>query len=526
MARQKWRLNNLYHIEDKQGRVVPFRMNEAQHQLYASMWYLNVILKARQLGFSTFIAILFLDVSLFNSNTACGIVDATLDDAKKKLKKIELAYRMLPDWIQKARPITQANAFKIEWSNGSRIEVGTSHRGGTFQYLHVSELGKIAAKYPERAREIRTGALNTIQAGQMCFIESTAEGQEGDFFELCDAAEGKMRVGAKLTELDFKFHFFPWWQAKEYELDPQSVVISGDVERYFYKLATDDGIELTARQRAWYVKKLEIQRDDMKREFPSTPREAFEASIEGAIFGPQISKIEELGRIGEFKAVEGVPVHTFWDIGRADYTSIWFAQVLYGPRIRIVGYYQNCFYELPHYAEFCFGTEHARKRFKDISFGAPQVGVYERKGWTIGEAFFPHDVAVTEWGSGRSRIEQAVLAGFKPRKALEMGLHDGINAARATLAVSEFDQHECAEGIKMLRGYRWEWDDVNSRWKTGTPRHGTESHGADAYRTMGTSWREIVPAIVAEPKKIDTRTPTLDEIVKMNERGMGKGRRI
>lgn len=49
-------------------------------------------------------------------------------------------------------------------------------RSGTLNYLHISEYGKICAKFPDKAREIRTGALNTIQAGQIAWIESTAEG--------------------------------------------------------------------------------------------------------------------------------------------------------------------------------------------------------------------------------------------------------------------------------------------------------------------------------------------------------------
>jgi hypothetical protein len=82
-------------------------------------------------------------------------------------------------------------------------------RSGTLQCLHVSEYGQLCAKFPDKAREVRTGALNTVQAGQVVFIESTAEGKEGHFYELCEAAQSKQRIGMPLTSLDFKFHFFP-----------------------------------------------------------------------------------------------------------------------------------------------------------------------------------------------------------------------------------------------------------------------------------------------------------------------------
>jgi hypothetical protein len=509
----KWRLNNLYTIEDKAGCVVRFQMNASQEYLFDNMHFLNVILKARQLGFSTFISIFFLDVSLFNPNRRCGVVDATIDDAKKKLAKMKFAYDHLPYVIKLGMPIKTSNAFKLEFENGSAIEVGTSHRGGTFQYLHVSELGKIAAKYPEKAREIRTGALNTIQAGAIAFIESTAEGQEGDFFELCQTSEAKSVRGDKLSALDFKFHFFAWHQAPEYTLDPEGIVIDVEAQTYFAKLEKQ-GIKLSAGQKAWYVKKAESQRDDMKREYPSTPAEAFEAAIEGAIYGAQMALAESGGRVGWFPAIDGVPVHTFWDIGRRDYTSIWFVQILVG-KVRVVGFYPNCMAELPHYAEYLLGTARVQSAFPEFVFGNPTPGIYAKNKWIEGTAYWPHDGRVKEWGGGRTRLEQGVKAGLKVQIGVEQSLHDGINAGRATIPLCEFDQTGCGEGLKVLKLYKWDWDDARGAWMTGTPRHDTNSHGADAWRNLATTWREVIPDLPPQKKPIAEllRQPTMDELV-------------
>ena len=57
-------------------------------------------------------------------------------------------------------------ADELLFSNNSSIRVGVSMRSGTLQYLHISEYGQVCARFPEKAREIRTGALNTVQAGQ------------------------------------------------------------------------------------------------------------------------------------------------------------------------------------------------------------------------------------------------------------------------------------------------------------------------------------------------------------------------
>lgn len=50
--------------------------------------------------------------------------------------------------------------------------------------LHISEYGKICNKYPDKAREIQTGALNTVAPESEVFIESTAEGNSGYFYDM------------------------------------------------------------------------------------------------------------------------------------------------------------------------------------------------------------------------------------------------------------------------------------------------------------------------------------------------------
>ena len=68
----------------------------------------------------------------------------------------------------------------------------------------------------------------------------------------------------------------------------------------------------------------------MKREYPSTPEEAFEASIEGAYYAEQMAQAELQGRVGPFKALPELPVNTAWDLGVGDATAIWFWQKLQG----------------------------------------------------------------------------------------------------------------------------------------------------------------------------------------------------
>ncbi|MGO7704512.1 terminase, partial [Rhizobium ruizarguesonis] len=89
---------------------------------------------------------------------------------------------------------------------------------------------------------------------------------------------------------------------------PVGVIISDAFAKYFCNLA-DQGITLTDGQKACYVKKAETQLGDMKREYPSTPAEAFEASVEGSYYADQMAVADAEERIGVFPHMDGITVH-------------------------------------------------------------------------------------------------------------------------------------------------------------------------------------------------------------------------
>jgi hypothetical protein len=211
----RWRLSNLYWITDKAGRAVPFEPNPAQLRLLGDLHTLNLILKARQLGFTTLCCLIYLDACVFTPHTRAGVIAHRLEDAKVIFRdKIKFPYDRLDEGIRAAVPAVQDSADTLTFRNNSSIRVSTSMRSGTLQYLHVSEFGKICARAPEKAREIVTGALNTVESGQFVVIESTAEGQEGAFYEMTQRARERALAPGPLTPLDYRFHFFPWWETR------------------------------------------------------------------------------------------------------------------------------------------------------------------------------------------------------------------------------------------------------------------------------------------------------------------------
>lgn len=482
----RWRLSNLYWITDKEGRRTQFQLNWAQEALFNEMHFMNVVLKARQLGFTTFIQLFMLDACLFNTNLRAGTIAHTLADAQAIFRdKVQFPYENLPEQIRKAVPIVKANATELLLGNNSSIRVGTSLRSSTLQYLHISEYGKMCANFPKKAREVRTGALNTVQAGQLVFIESTAEGQEGHFYDICDASQSKARMGVELTALDFKFHFFPWWKSPEYEIESRSVIVPADFEKYFAKLEANSGIVLSPEKRAWYVKKAENQLGDMKREYPSTAQEAFEASVEGAYYADQMAQAESEGRIGVYPYVPGHAVHSISDIGMDDVNSAWLFQVLLG-RVRCIGYFEQTGSGMDGML-----TELEQRR--------------DEYGYVYGTHYMPHDIRVREWTRGGLTRIEIMLAECKARglghvdKVERANVEDRINGTRRMLAKVEFDEAGCSTGVKCLKNYRKEWDEDLGVWKD-KPRHDWASHGADALGGLAMFYQELKPEVVEKKK--------------------------
>lgn len=467
---RRWRLNNLYFITDKEGRRVRFTMNDAQLALFDGMHTQNVILKARQRGFTTFIQLFMLDACVFNSDIRAGTIAHTLPDAQVIFRdKVRFPYDHLPDGIRQVVGVVNDNATELLLSNNSSIRIGTSLRSGTLQYLHVSEYGKICAKYPEKAREVRSGALNTVDKDQVVFVESTAEGQDGHFFELCQAARSRARLGTPLTPMDFKFHFSPWHDDERYTLAPAGIDIPSSFKGYFDKLGRL-GIALSPAQQAWYVKKAEQQQGDMSREFPSTPDEAFEAAIEGAYFSEPLMRMELDRRLTPVPIDPALPVMTAWDLGFNDGNAIWLIQVA-GLEIRFVDYYEANGHGLEHYV----AELNARRA---------------RHGFTFGEHFFHHDVTTCELSNGRSRFETLVGLGVTPTAVPRVrNINDGINASRRLLDRAVIDPVRCERGLKCLRNYRREWDEERGTFRD-RPLHNWASHGADAFRTFAQGFVE------------------------------------
>lgn len=460
-----WRLNHLYKIKDKNGKCVTFKMTPEQLEYFDGMHDRNLILKARQLGFTTEVCIIQLDLAIFHKKE-CALIAHTRPDAERLFRnKTQFAYQRMTDDVKKANPLIKETTSEYVFRNGGSVTVSTSFRGGTLYSLHVSEFGKICAKYPDKAKEIVTGAFEAVPIGGKITLESTAEGRAGYFFDYCQTAENALLQDKLLSNLDWKFFFFSWWKNPDYAIDPVERLPQRLVE-YFNELEAKHGIPTDDRQQAWYHAKEKTLGEDMKREYPSIPAEAFQQSVEGAYYAKQFRWLYENKRIGELPDNSHQLVHTFWDIGVGDSTAIWFVREV-GEEFHVIDYYENSGEGLRHYM----------KVLKDRSY-------------EYGDHWAPHDIDNREFaGDGKSR-KQIAAEGFEIdgqvysirfKVAPKLGVDTGIDSVREILPKCAFDAAKCEQGISHLEGYRKEWDDKRGCWKD-KPLHDFTSHGADAFR--------------------------------------------
>lgn len=488
---KEWRLFSweLYSIKNKAGEKIPFIPNKAQTHYYNNRHTKNIILKARQLGFSTLIDIEALDDVLFNSYFTAGIIADNKDSSDRIFReKVKFAFDNLPDWLRNEYTTKTDRKWEIVFeSNDCAISVDTSFRGWTLQFLHISELGKIANKYPEKAREIQTGALNTLAPTARCDIESTAEGNSGIFYDMCIRSMEWEEKGMELTDMDYKFHFYAWWLDDTYSLNSTEEVRE-ETKEYIRKVKWDSwvqrhypNLQFTDWQLRWYQKKLEEQKDDMQREFPSYPKEAFDLAIKWAYYERELSTTREQKRITKVPYDNRLPVYTHWDIWGAgwwDETAIWFYQ-LFGREVRLIDYWQGSGYGM---------TEAAN------SIVNPRYPNYEAH-------YMPHDINVTEYSTWVARIQTArEHLKWEVHVVPKLSISDGISAVRDLFPNCYFDEDKCYVWLSMLGQYRRAFDEKNGVYHNKPIERHQSKHGSDAFRYLAVSYKLAMEREKPKPK--------------------------
>lgn len=442
---QKWRLTSgIYKIKDKKGNCVPFEPNKPQLELMSEIHGRVIVLKWRQLGITTYYCIFYLDKVLNTPNYSHHIIAQDKETVIKIFKNIiRFAFDNLPQEVRNMYEIRtdKANELSVRLKGigegiWSTISVGTSWRWTTVQSLHVTEFGKVCAKFKQKAEEIVTGAINTVSIDWSVVIESTAEGNEGEFFEYCKIAENKKMSGTKLSALDYAFYFFPRYLEAGYRLSNEDIVITQEFQAYFDRLRIEHGIELDVEQQRRYTKMYETQQDKMKREYPSTSKEAFDVAVQGAYYEAEMNILRRQNRICFVPYDPQLKVNTCWDLWGA-----------WGGNDMVIRYFQ------------VFGEEVRwinRDKLNGIGIIEAIETCVKTKWYQYRYHFGPHDLKVHEQTTAKTRFEAAAQAGvvFHVIDSYSGIIADRIAATKRILKKSWFDSTNCTKWFNELGLYR------------------------------------------------------------------------
>ncbi len=458
LASKLWRLNNLYYIVNKEDQVRLLKLNYAQVEVLKVSHPKTIILKSRQQGISTFKVAEGLDKCIFSDNTQAGIQSYGQSESKKLYKKALFMWDNFDEDIKDLLGIklVSSNAEGLTFNNGSVLKIG-NFRGDTLSNLHVSELAKIAKRFPEKAEELNTGAFEAVSTNSKISIESTAEGKGGLFYDIWCKAELRLAtVGAEaLTPLDFYPVFLSWVNDPDCSMDSYYEATKDDLE-YFSLVETTLDIVLTQAQKNWAAAKRSRLGEKFDQEYPYNPASAFNVSVEGTYYKLQYEALLKDKRVKKLSYNPTWPVYAVFDLGVNDKMAINFVQVIEGVP-KVIQEYSNSGHRIAHYV--------------DIMRAMP---------FPIKLVYLPHDGNVTDLSTGRTRIEEFTRLGCICQLLPKLSIQEGINAARQYLEVVEIDL-DCIDTLRAIQNYRQKFD-KRLQVFLGTPEHDDFSHFADVVR--------------------------------------------
>ncbi|NCB95264.1 MAG: hypothetical protein EOM35_02170 [Negativicutes bacterium] len=461
MTSKLWRLNNLYTIIDKYGALIKFNMNLSQHKVYAaSLKHPRlIILKSRQQGISTLWLVSFFDDACTKSNLSIGLMAQGQDEASTLLTRTKTLWDNLAPQAKRffGINIQTDNTKELGLSNKCSIFVRTSFRSATLQRLHVSEMGKIANNFPEKAAETKTGTLQAIAPSNPAIIESTAEG-DNMFKDMWDAA---ISIVGPLASKDFLAVFLSWIDDPDC-VEPLYQHASTKQEEYFAELEEELGITLTQEQKNFWIVQYRELGDRIYQEYPSTYIEAFMATKDGAYYAKTyLNSVKGCKREVSDLYDKNLPVQVAFDLGMND-TNVATIFQKYRKETRIFDEEYDSGQPIKYYCDLL-----KKKPYFD----------------NISRIILPHDAEVREQTSGKTRKEvfEEELPGITIDVLERSSIYDGIEAVRQMLVNMWIDAVKCPYLVSCFLNYSKEYDEKRNRWRE-KPKHDEYSNGADSIR--------------------------------------------
>jgi hypothetical protein len=262
----------LFHIQNKQGKRVPFRLNHAQTFLDNTETNRILIAKARQHGFSSYALARNAIKCLGVEGTRAVVMSHEKEATQRLLDKVQYYFK----WMNGPKPKlgrNSRNELTFDKTD-STFYIGTAGarafgRGDTITDLHCSEYA-----WWEDTEVHKGGVFEAVPITGRIVIESTGNGRNNDFYRKWKSSDDYARL------------FYPWFAGTEYEIH-DAAKWKPDIPSFNgYLLELQAKHKLSDAKMKWYTWKLKDKEENirvMQQEYPSTPDECFQASG-GALF--------------------------------------------------------------------------------------------------------------------------------------------------------------------------------------------------------------------------------------------------
>jgi hypothetical protein len=252
------------------------------------------------------------------------------------------------------------------------------------------------------------------------------------------------------------------------------IAINNPKDWFVSKLTVEDTNHISLHEIQRELSTGEMSDDLVQQEYYTS----FDMGVEGSYYAKYLDRMRTKGQIGSVPWESAFKVHTAWDIGVRDSTTIIFFQTI-GQTVKIIDCYENSKVGLEHY-----------------------IKVLDQKPYKYGKHIAPHDIRVREFGTGMTRVEKARQLGINFTIAPDVSIEDGIESVRSAFSKIWIDEVECKLLIKSLENYRQEWDSKRKIYK-GHPLHDFSSHWADSMRYLAISLPKTRDGL--SPEELDKR---------------------
>ena len=401
---------------------IPYKPRDLQRTVHDSLQRWNVIVCHRRFGKTVFAI-----NELIKSAVMCKLLMprlAYLCPTYKQAKTVAWDYLKLYSQVIPGTSTNEAE-LRIDYPNGARIQLFGCDNPDALRGIYLD--GVVLDEYSQMPQnlfpEVIRPALSDRE-GWAVFI-GTPKGRNA-FYELYTKAQNNVN-----------------WFTAMYRASETGIVNENELK---------DAQEI-------------MSQDEYAQEYECS----WSAAIKGAIYAKEVEAARKQKRHCFVPIEPMLQVHTFWDLGISDATSIWFAQAT-GKEIRLINYYENTGEGMAHYINY------VKDYCRDNNL---RMGIH----------YAPHDIEVRELTTGKSRKESAREMGLQFQTVKLHKVSDGIEAVRRIFSRCWFDQEATAFGFDCLSLYRREYDEKRKVFRDN-PLHDYTSHCSDAFRTMAMAWSD------------------------------------